>query len=177
MQGLKCRRDLELGCSHISGLLIGRQMKPWALMDFRALRSDYQSGGLAGAWRQSLEAPVRPVHHQRRTTHPTQPRQERFSSVHISLCAHAVLRSALSNRGWRAGAQNCMCGYVGRAVTVTSGEQRPQYPRILVGQCDRGHVRSALGADSCPKVRPGSTRSNSTAIERKTMEADEQFSI
>src|SRR5882724_11761810 len=23
-----CRRDLELGCSHISGLLVGRQMKP-----------------------------------------------------------------------------------------------------------------------------------------------------
>jgi hypothetical protein len=39
VQGLKCRRDLELGCSHISGLLVGRQMKPWALMDFRALRS------------------------------------------------------------------------------------------------------------------------------------------
>ena len=39
MQGLNCRRDLELGCSHISGLLVGRQMKPWALMDFRALRS------------------------------------------------------------------------------------------------------------------------------------------
>ena len=39
VQGSKCRRDVEFGCSHISGLLIGRQMKPWALMDFRALRS------------------------------------------------------------------------------------------------------------------------------------------
>jgi hypothetical protein len=39
VQGLQWRRDLELGCSHISGLLVGRQMKPWALMDFRALRS------------------------------------------------------------------------------------------------------------------------------------------
>jgi hypothetical protein len=28
-QGLNCRRDLEHGCSHISGLLVGRQMKPW----------------------------------------------------------------------------------------------------------------------------------------------------
>ena len=36
-KGLKCRHALELGCSHISGLLVGRQMKPWALMDFRAL--------------------------------------------------------------------------------------------------------------------------------------------
>jgi hypothetical protein len=24
-----CRRDLEFGCSHISGLLVGRQMRPW----------------------------------------------------------------------------------------------------------------------------------------------------
>jgi hypothetical protein len=30
VQGLKCRPDLELGCSHISGLVVGRQMKPWA---------------------------------------------------------------------------------------------------------------------------------------------------
>ncbi len=49
VQGLKCRRVLELGCSHISGLLVGRQMKPWALMDFRALRSADQSGGLGRA--------------------------------------------------------------------------------------------------------------------------------
>src|ERR1700730_18805999 len=47
VQGLQCRRDLELGCSHIYGLLVGRQMKPWALMDFRALRSADQSGGLS----------------------------------------------------------------------------------------------------------------------------------
>src|ERR1700730_3050849 len=39
VQGSKCRRDAELGCSHISGLLVGHQMKPRALMDFRALRS------------------------------------------------------------------------------------------------------------------------------------------
>jgi hypothetical protein len=39
VQGLNCRHDLELGCSHISGLLVGHQMKPRALMDFRALRS------------------------------------------------------------------------------------------------------------------------------------------
>jgi hypothetical protein len=37
-------RDLEFGRSHISGLLIGGQMKPWALMDFRALRSTIADG-------------------------------------------------------------------------------------------------------------------------------------
>ena len=63
--------------------------------------------------------------------------------AHTQFCAPRSL-----NRGWRAGAQNCGCGYIGRAVTVTSGEQRPQYPRILVGQCDRGHIRSARGADA-----------------------------
>jgi hypothetical protein len=39
VQGLECGRDVELGCSHISGLLVGHQMRPRALMDFRALRS------------------------------------------------------------------------------------------------------------------------------------------
>ena len=44
VQGLKCRRDLELGCSHISGLLVGRQMKPWALMDFPRASFHYRIG-------------------------------------------------------------------------------------------------------------------------------------
>jgi hypothetical protein len=39
VRGFECRRDVELGCSHISGLLVGHQMRPPALMDFRALRS------------------------------------------------------------------------------------------------------------------------------------------
>ena len=51
------------------------------------------------------------------------------SLAHTQFCAPRSL-----NRGWRAGAQNCMRGYPGRAVTITSGEQRPQYSRILVGQ-------------------------------------------
>jgi hypothetical protein len=34
-----CRRDLELGCGHISGLLVGLAIEAPALMDFRALRS------------------------------------------------------------------------------------------------------------------------------------------
>src|SRR5580692_9597147 len=34
-----CRRDLELGCGHISGLLVGLAIEAPALMDFRTLRS------------------------------------------------------------------------------------------------------------------------------------------
>jgi hypothetical protein len=44
--------------------------------------------------------------------------------------------------------QSCGRGYPSRAVTVTSGEQRPQHSCILVGQRDRRHIGSALGSDA-----------------------------
>ena len=145
-----CGRDLELGCSHISGLLVGLEMKPgprWIPARF----VPYQSGGLAGhGWRQSLEAPVRPVHHQRHNKRTLRNLGKSGFQAPTSVFAHTQFCAPRSlNRGWRAGAQNCARGYVGRAVTVTSGEHRPQYPRILVGQCDRGHVRSALPRRRC----------------------------
>jgi len=87
--------------------------------------------------------------------------------AHTQFCAPRSL-----NRGWRAGAQNCVCGYVGRAVTVTSGEQRPQYPRILIGQCDCGHIRSALGADA-PR-RPAASIALKLALSKRGARAVDQ---
>jgi hypothetical protein len=76
--------------------------------------------------------------------------------VRRSVFGHAQLWARRSpNRGWGAGAHNCRCDFTGRAVTVTSGEQRPPHPCVLVGQGDRGHLRSARGAEA---PRPPTTR-------------------
>ena len=126
VQGSKCRRDVEFGCSHISGLLIGRQMKPWALMDFRALRSTISltaSRATAGdrVWKRRSD---------RFTISVTQRTLRNLGKSGFQLPTSVFAKTQFCaprslNRGWRAGAQNCVCGYVGRAVTVTSGEQRP----------------------------------------------------
>jgi hypothetical protein len=104
VQGLKCRRDLELGCSHISGLACGASDEALGLDGFPHASFRYQSGGLAGhGWRQSWEAPVRPVHHQRHTTHPTQPLQERFSVPHQSSITRDFAPRALLTAGGEPG--------------------------------------------------------------------------
>ena len=72
-----------------------------ALMDFRALRSADQSGGLSRPCVATEFGSAGPTGSPSAShkTHPTQPRQERFFSAPISLWPHAVLRPALSQPG------------------------------------------------------------------------------
>jgi hypothetical protein len=70
-----------------------------------------------------------------------------FSATSVLEYAQSCRPCSL-NRGRSARVQSCGRGYPGRAVTVTSGEQRRQHPCILVGQRDRRHIGSALGSDA-----------------------------
>jgi hypothetical protein len=63
-----------------------------------------------------------------------------FSATSVLEYAQSCRPCSL-NRGRSARVQSCGRGYPGRAVTVTSGEQRPQHPCILVGQRDRRQKR------------------------------------
>ena len=121
-----------------------------ALMDFRALRSADQSRGLSRpcvATEFGSAGPTGSPSASHKTPYAT---SARAVSVPPSVFGHTQFCAPRSlNRGWRAGAQNCAREYPARAVTITSAEQRPQYSRILVGHRDRGHIRSARGADSC----------------------------
>ena len=99
MQGSKCRRDLEFGCSHISGLLIGSSDEALGLDGFpRALRSIISlaaSRAMAGdrVWKRRSDRFTISV--TQRTLYAILGKSG-FQVPTSVFAPHAVLRSALS---------------------------------------------------------------------------------
>ena len=113
VQGLNCRHDLELGCSHISGLLVGHQMKPRALMDFRALRS-LSVWRPRGPWLATEFGSAGPTGSPSASHNdPTQPWQERLSVPPQSLGTRNLAARALLTAG---GALECRAAGVATLV-------------------------------------------------------------
>src|ERR1700719_2355732 len=77
------------------------------------------------------------------------------------------------NHRWRDARENCS-GRGGRAIARAAAEQRPQHPRVVIGERDRSHVGPAPGAKPRRPRRARMRAAAAIAIQQRARAMDQQ---